>query len=312
MKAVALQLGPLAIHWYSLMILSGILSGVWLATINARRWGEDVDHFFNIALYGTLAGIFCARVFYVAHEWGDFYSKDPISALEVWNGGLAIHGAVIGAITACSLYCRKHKLDVVKYFDLSAPCLLLGQVVGRWGNFFNHEAYGGPALAPAWFPFKNPGGYLPWGLHIDPGHRMHPSPSNPIPDYGNLALYPASGPHETLFHPTFLYESLWDLTGLALILWITRRFKVPKGNVLMMYFIVWGSGRTWVEGLRTDPLRWVIDGHYIREAQVLSALLCFTGMSVIAIRYLRSRRALATAPATAEATVPSSPVEANR
>ncbi|MBU6427792.1 MAG: prolipoprotein diacylglyceryl transferase, partial [Cyanobacteria bacterium REEB65] len=252
-----------------------------------------VDHFYNIALYGTLLGITCARIFYVAHEWKDFYSSDPLEALAVWHGGLAIHGAVIGAVTACSIYCWRHKLDVVKYFDLSAPCLLIGQVVGRWGNFFNHEAYGAPAVAPPWFPFKNAGGYLPWGLHIDPAHRMHGSPSNPIPPYDDLSRYPASGPHETLFHPTFLYESLWDLTGLAIILWIMRTRPVQKGNVLMMYLVVWGSGRTWVEGLRTDPLRWVIAGHYIREAQVLSALLCTAGLTVLALRAWKAKQRLA-------------------
>lgn len=268
MKSVAIQIGPLAIHWYSLMILSGILAGVQLAKINARRWGEDVEHFYNIALYGTLLGIVCARIYYVAFQWDAYYSTRPLEALMVWHGGLAIHGAVIGAILACGLYCRRHKLDVLKYFDLAAPGLLLGQVVGRWGNYFNREAYGQSTT-------------LPWGISIDAEHRIAP--------YDNLALYPADGVNQIYFHPTFLYESLWDFIGLAVILFLTRRFAIPKGNVLMMYFIVWGTGRVWVEALRTDPLTFTAGGQVIRVAQFMSIGLASLGAFIIIVRALRRR-----------------------
>lgn len=286
MKSVAIQIGPLAIHWYSLMILAGILGGIQLAKLNAKRWGEDPEHVYNIALYGTLLGILCARIYYVAFQWKAYYSDHPWEALKVWHGGLAIHGAVIGAVLACTLYAWHHKLDVLKYFDISAPALLLGQVIGRWGNFFNREAYGGPAIAPSWWPSWFRGGeneaYLPWGLAIDAEHR--------IPPFNDLFTYPAEGLGKTYFHPTFLYESLWDLTGLAIILWITRKFTVPKGNVLLMYFIVWGTGRVWVEALRTDPLTFTAFGQTIRIAQVMSVLLAASGLTVILIRAALDRR----------------------
>ncbi|MBI6546329.1 MAG: prolipoprotein diacylglyceryl transferase, partial [Cyanobacteria bacterium NC_groundwater_1444_Ag_S-0.65um_54_12] len=230
MKTVAIQIGPLAIHWYSLMILLGILAGVKLARINAKRWGEDVEHFYNIALYGTVAGIICARAYYVAFQWGPYYSRHPQDIIAVWQGGLAIHGAVIGAIAACAFYCWRHRLDILKYFDLAAPALLLGQVIGRWGNFFNREAYGAPALVPTWWPgnsLDNLPAYLPWGIAIDASHRIAP--------YDDLLLYPATGPQQVLFHPTFLYESLWDLLGLSIILWLMRRLTLPRGNVLLLY-----------------------------------------------------------------------------
>jgi phosphatidylglycerol:prolipoprotein diacylglycerol transferase len=286
MKSVAIQIGPLAIHWYSLMILSGIIGGIQLAKLNARRWGEDPEHIYNIALYGTLLAIVCARAYYVAFQWNGYYKDRPIEALYVWHGGLAIHGAVIGAIAACSLYCWHHKLDILKFFDLSAPALLLGQVIGRWGNFFNREAYGSPAIAPGWWPegLRAPDSpaLLPWGLAIDPEHR--------IPPYTDIFSYPAAGPGKTYFHPTFLYESLWDLLGLIVIVWLMRRFALPKGNVLLMYFVVWGTGRLWVEALRTDPLTFMAFGQTFRIAQLMSILLATGGLLAIAIRAILDRR----------------------
>ncbi len=301
MKSVAIQIGPLAIHWYSLMILCGILGGIHLAKLNARRWGEDPEHIYNIALYGTLLGILCARIYYVAFQWSSYYSQRPLEALAVWHGGLAIHGAVIGAILACTLYAWRNKLDILKFFDLCAPSLLVGQAIGRWGNFFNREAYGGPAIAPPWWPQWFRGGenhaFLPWGLGIDADHR--------IPPFNDLYSYPADGPGKAYFHPTFLYESLWDLSGLAIILWITRRFPVPKGNVLLMYFVVWGTGRVWVEGLRTDPLTFTAFGQTIRIAQLMSVLLASLGLAIIVIRAVLGKRREAPPPAqTLEAPQP--------
>jgi phosphatidylglycerol:prolipoprotein diacylglycerol transferase len=212
-----------------------------------------------------------------------------------------VQSAVHWGIVACSLYCWRHKLDVLKYFDLSAPALLLGQVIGRWGNFFNREAYGAPALAPDWWPqwlrAGDSPGFLPWGLSIDPEHR--------IPPFDNLMAWPAEGAARTYFHPTFLYESLWDLSGLGIILWLTRRFKVPGGNVLLMYFIVWGTGRVWVEALRTDPLTFVWFGQTVRIAQVMSVSLAVLGLCAILVRAALARRRELPPP-------PTPPVEAHQ
>jgi prolipoprotein diacylglyceryl transferase len=165
-------------------------------------------------------------------------------------------------------------------------------VIGRWGNFFNREAYGAPAFVPEWWPqWARAGdshGFLPWGVAIDADHRIAP--------FDNLFAWPAEGAAKTYFHPTFLYESLWDVTGLAIILWITRHFKVPKGNVLLMYFVVWGTGRVWVEALRTDPLVFTAFGQTIRIAQVMSVLLACIGLAIILVRAALARRRFAAPP----------------
>lgn len=277
------------------MILSGILGGIALAKCNAQRWQEDVEHIYNIALYGTLLGIICARAYYVAFQWNQYYRSHPMEIFAVWHGGLAIHGAVIGAVLACTLYSWHHRLDVIKYFDLCAPGLLLGQVIGRWGNFFNREAYGIPALAPNWWPGSlrahDAQTYLPWGLAIDADHR--------IPPFNDMLGFPADGPGRTYFHPTFMYESLWDLSGLAIVLWISRHFTMPKGDILLLYLIIWGTGRVWVEGLRTDPLTFMAFGQTIRAAQLMSVVLSVGALTLILIRAALQHRRVPSADAPA-------------
>ncbi|HEY9764932.1 MAG TPA: prolipoprotein diacylglyceryl transferase [Chroococcales cyanobacterium] len=277
MKAIALQIGPLAIHWYSLMILTAIVIGTSLGRYHARRMGEDPEHIYNIALYGALAGILGARLYYVALSWS-YYSSRPLEILATWHGGLAIHGGILGAVTALFFYARKYQLSFWKYLDMLSPSLILGQGIGRWGNFFNNEAYGAPALWPSWWPwhFGNPQ-FLPWGIHIPSPFRM--------PEYADLLRFPVD---TTLFHPTFLYESLWDVGLFTFLLLLLRRGRQPRGNVFFFYLMLYSTGRFFIEGLRTDPL--MLFG-VIRMAQFVSLTLIAVGLGTILFRTFQKRAA---------------------
>jgi phosphatidylglycerol:prolipoprotein diacylglycerol transferase len=198
----------------------------------------------------------------VAFEWGRYANRPLLEILNPQGGGLAIHGAIVGALVAVLIYTRRHRLPLLTWLDICVPTLLIGQAIGRWGNFFNQEAYGRPTT-------------LPWGLDIAPEHR--------IPPYDNLQQYPPS----TRFHPTFLYESLWDTSALLLILWIERRFRdwLRPGDSALLYGVLYSAGRFFTEGLRTDSLcvgPYTLDGSCaggLRIAQLVSlAALVICGM----------------------------------
>ncbi|KPV50533.1 diacylglyceryl transferase, partial [Kouleothrix aurantiaca] len=184
------------------------------------------------------------------------------------GGGLAIHGAIIGALIAVLIYTRRNKLPLLTWLDICMPTLLVGQAIGRWGNFFNQEAYGRPTT-------------LPWGLDIPPGHR--------IPPYDNLTQYPPS----TRFHPTFLYESLWDAGALLLVLWIERRFRarLRPGDSALLYGVLYSAGRFFTEGLRTDSLcvgACTLDGSCtggLRIAQLVSLASLLVCGAILAWRH---------------------------
>ncbi len=251
---------PIAVRWYGAIIMSGAMFAAWLASRRAVARGIDPDHIWNQLMLGLLLGIAGARIYYVAFEWHRF-AGDPISALNLTTGGLAVHGSLIGAILSAVIYTRYAKLRFWEWVDMIAPGFLIAQGIGRWGNFFNQEAYGRPTT-------------LPFGVRIDADHRL--------PPYGDMQAYPA----DTLFHATFLYESLWNVTGGALLLWADRRFGqgatverrwLRPGDVLFLYGIIYSAGRYWIEGLRTDSL--CLNGvggdcaGSIRVAQLISLVL---------------------------------------
>lgn len=276
MKAIAIQIGPLAIHWYSLMILAAIVLGTKLGALSAKHAGEDPEHVYDMALYCAFFGILGARLYYVALSW-NYYASRPLEILATWHGGLAIHGGIIGGITTLIVYCYRHKLSFWKFADILAPCLILGQAIGRWGNFFNNEAYGAPAIAPQWFPW-NLHGFLPWGIQIPGEFRM--------PQYADLSQFPLN----TLFHPTFLYESLWNLGVFTLLFFLLRRSRVLKGNIFFGYLALYSVGRFFIEGLRTDPL--LIFGTF-RMAQMVSLSLIIASAGILLVRWILSRRSVA-------------------
>lgn len=268
---------PLVVRWYGVLIVSGALLAGYIASRRAYERGYDPEHIWNLLMLGMILGVAGARAYYVAFEWNRFAGR-PL--LEIINpagggGGLAIHGAIIGAVLAALIYTRWNKLPTIRIVDIALPTMLIAQAIGRWGNFFNQEAYGRPTS-------------LPFGVVIDADRRL--------PPYNDMQKYPPN----TLFHATFLYESIYDVTGLGVILWLERRLRgwLRDGDASLMYAVWYGFGRFWIEGLRTDSLCTNGVGGSctgaLRAAQIASALLFFGGLLGI---FLNHRfRALPTAP----------------
>src|SRR5262245_9268600 len=285
---------PLQVRWYGVLIIGGAMLAAWLAARRAERRGYDPEDVWNLLLLGLVLGIVGARAYYVAFEWERYAGRPLLDIVNPQGGGLAIHGAIIGAVLAALIYTRWKKLPFVEWLDICLPTMLLAQAVGRWGNFFNQEAYGRPTT-------------LPFGVTIDESHRLDP--------YRDMQQYPPT----TLFHATFLYESIWNISGLGLIIWLERRLQgwLRTGDSALMYLIVYGVGRFWIEGLRTDSLCTNGVGGdcsgALRTAQVVSLLLVAGGLILM---YINHRRTLPPAEsdampaAEAETPAPSATVTA--
>ena len=221
------MMGPLPIRWYGFLIASAVLIGVTLSTYLAKRRGVNPDLISDLAIWLVVAAIPCARLYYVAFEW-DKYKDNPAELFAIWHGGIAIHGAILGGIIAALIFARLNKVPFWQLADLVAPSLILGQAIGRWGNFFNSEAFGRPTD-------------LPWKLYIPPTQR------------------PLGYTQYEYFHPTFLYESLWNLSVFALLMFLFFRGLKGKpslklGTIFLVYWIGYSLGRFWIEGLRMDSL----------------------------------------------------------
>ncbi|MFC5471448.1 prolipoprotein diacylglyceryl transferase [Cohnella suwonensis] len=222
---VAISIGPLTVHWYGIILGLGALSGLLIAIQEGKRFGINADFFLDLLLFGVPSAIIAARLYYVAFKWG--YYKDHLNELfEVWNGGIAIYGALIGAFICGYIYIRRKGYSFLRVADICAPSLLIGQMIGRWGNFVNQEAYGGEVERS----------FLSDKLHI---------PSFIIDQMNVEGIY---------HHPTFLYESLWSLVGLAVLFILRRRDFLRAGEQLFAYFIWYSIGRFFIEALRTDSL----------------------------------------------------------
>ena len=244
--------------WYSVLIVTGVCLAIFLASREEKRLGLPKDTVVDLALWIIPAGIAGARLYYVAFAW-DTFRRNPVSVLHIWQGGLAIYGAVIGGLLAAMLFSRKRRLPLTRLTDMIVPGLLLAQAVGRWGNFFNMEAYGLPVTDPAWQ-------FFPAAVRI-------PAPGG---DAWHMA--------------TFFYESLWNALGFT-ALWLTRKRMRRAGDTTLWYFLLYGAGRMIIEGLRTDSL---MATSTLRISQLLSAVLCLAAVTIFASRALRriSRRSL--------------------
>jgi len=249
------------IHWYGVLIVTGVVLGALYATFSARRYGDNPDHIWNALTLAILFGLVGARLYHVlsSPEGGmvgwSYYRAHPVEALYIWEGGLGIYGAIVGGLLGVLIYAWRAGIRPLRWLDYGAPGLALGQAVGRWGNFVNQELYGPPTD-------------LPWGLAIDAAHRIAP--------YNDLERYPA----ETLFHPTFLYESVWCLMLFAVLAVASHRFRhrLREGEILLVYLIGYPVGRFFLEYLRPDA--WMIGP--IAAAQ-LFALLCAVGAGAVLV-----------------------------
>ncbi len=261
---VAFRLGPLTIYWYGIIITTAILVGGYVASFEARRRGENDEHVWNMLIFVILFGIIGARLHHVFSSpagsnlgWA-YYREHPWAVFEIWNGGLGIYGAVIGGLLGILLYAYRSRLNLLRYLDIGVPALLIGQAIGRWGNFANQELYGPPTT-------------LPWGIAIDEYHRILP--------FNDLSQYPLT----TRFHPDFLYESLWNLVGFSLVLMLGRKFsdRLKDGDLFLIYLIWYPLGRIWVESLRPDA--WAIGG--VPTAQIASAFFIVVAAAALVIRH---------------------------
>lgn len=224
---IIFQLGPLAIRWYGLLIAIALAIGITLSQKLAQRRGLDPEAIADLSIWLVVGALPAARLYYVAFEW-DRYADNPLSAFAIWQGGIAIHGAILGGMLAALLFARLNRLPFWALADVVAPALVLGQAIGRWGNFFNSEAFGGPTD-------------LPWRVYIPPAQRP--------PGLGAVEYY----------HPTFLYESLWNLGVFTLVMWLffwglRHPNRLKTGTLFLVYFAAYSLGRFWIEGLRLDSL----------------------------------------------------------
>jgi phosphatidylglycerol---prolipoprotein diacylglyceryl transferase len=234
------SLGPLHLRWYGLLIASAVLLGITLAQRLGRSRGIDSDTISDIAIWLVVGAIPCARLYYVLFEW-PYYSQHLEQIPQVWQGGIAIHGAVIGGVLAALIFAKLRRMSFWQLADVIAPALILGQAIGRWGNFFNSEAFGAPTD-------------LPWKLYI---------PAQVVIDGQVRSPRPAAFASVDYFHPTFLYESIWNLGVFALLLLLFRwgnskssglNSGLKTGTIVCAYFIAYSLGRVWIEALRTDSL----------------------------------------------------------
>ncbi|RLC93367.1 MAG: prolipoprotein diacylglyceryl transferase, partial [Chloroflexi bacterium] len=237
---ILIHLGPnFGIHWYGVLIVSGVMLGAVYAAWRARQDGANPDHVWNGLIAAIILGIIGARLYHVFSNpeggmvgW-DYYRQHPAEILYIWHGGLGIYGAVVGGILGVLLYAWRAGLRPLQWLDYGAPGLALGQFIGRWGNFINQELYGPPTNSS-------------WGLIIAPEYRIVP--------YNDLATYPP----DTLFHPTFLYESLWCLLLFIVLAVIAQKLKdrLLGGDIVLGYVIGYPLGRFFIEYFRPDA--WMI------------------------------------------------------
>lgn len=237
------------VPWYSLLMVLAITLAIWLCSKEEKRLGLPKDTVIDLALWLIPAGIAGARLYYVAFTWEQF-ARDPVRIFYIWEGGIAIYGAILGGLAACFIFSRIRRLSFARLVDLVISSLALAQAIGRWGNYFNMEAYGEAITNPAlqFFPF----GVL-------------------IPEGGGYTWHLA----------TFFYESLWDLATFS-ILWLIRKKTRRSGDLALWYTLLYGPGRTFIEGLRMDSLRAGSGG--IRISQWLSVAACLAACLILCLR----------------------------
>lgn len=240
------SLGPVTLHLYGLVIAVGLLLAVLYSLRRCKQFGLKQDDLLDGVLWVTPFAIICARAYYVTFTW-EAYADNPISALYIWEGGIAIYGGVLGAVLGIAILCKVKKLKFAAVMDLVLLGFLIGQSMGRWGNFFNREAFGAPTDS-----------FLRMGLFNS-----------------------ATGQWE-YYHPTFLYESVWNLAGLVMLHFWSKKRRYD-GQIALGYAAWYGLGRAWIEGLRMDSLYW---GDF-RVSQVLAAASCLVATAVLIYQHFR-------------------------
>ena len=257
---VAFRVGAFTITWYSIIIIIATLVGIYVAMKEAKRRGENPDDVLTMMVIALPLSVIGARLYHVVSSWA-FYSQNPRLIFAIWEtgGGLGIYGVIIGGLIALIIFQKHWKKDILVWMDIIAPSLILGQAIGRWGNYFNQELYGYPTD-------------LPWGITIDPQHR--------------LAGYEAY----TTFHPLFLYESLLNLLGFFLLIFIARRMgkKLPKGDIMLLYAMYYSIVRFFLEGLRIKSEVWTLAG--VPTVRWICGISIVAGLIILVIQERRSAK----------------------
>ena len=246
---VAFNLFGKDIYWYGIIIAAGFALALLYCSKRIADFGFTKDMLFDAVLIALPTAIVCARIYYVVWEW-DYYSQHPGDIIAVWQGGIAIYGGVIGALLAVGIYGRRQKISIPGTFDVAVLGLLIGQCIGRWGNFINGEAHGTVTDSVL-------------GMTVN-----------------------GQGP----FHPTFLYESVWNLVGFIILHILSKKCYRFRGQIFLSYLIWYGAGRAWIEGLRTDSL--YIGATGIRVSQMVAIVSCVAGIVLMALCLKRQVKTL--------------------
>ena len=244
MNPILLEIGPFCIKWYAIIILMGIIIGGTIVILEAKKYNYDIDFMFDFLFFLTIFAIIGARVYYVIFEWS-YYSRFPSEIIKIWHGGLAIHGAIIAGLLWTIYFTHKNKVSLLKFSDICVVGLIIGQAIGRWGNFINGEAHG-PVTTLDFLNNLHIPSFIINGMYID----------------------------DLYYHPTFLYESIWCLVGFIILLLIRKIKKLKLGNLTSCYFIWYGIGRFLIESLRTDSLYL----GSLKIAQCISILMIIVGI----------------------------------
>ncbi|AXI09992.1 prolipoprotein diacylglyceryl transferase [Oceanobacillus zhaokaii] len=250
---VFLEIGPLTIYWYGVIIAAGAALGLWLAMKEADRLRLNKELLIDFIVFAVPIAIIFARIYYVIFEWERYANGPWWGVFAIWEGGIAIHGAVIGGVLTAIVFARVRKISFWQLADIVAPSLILGQAIGRWGNFMNQEAHGGPISEDSIATF----------YQVLPDFIMNQMTIDGV-----------------TYHPTFLYESTWNILVFVLLL-LLRRMNVLRGEIFLSYIIFYSIGRYFIEGMRTDSL-YVIGE--LRTAQLLSIVLIIIGIILIIYR----------------------------
>jgi len=257
LNPVFFELGSIQIHWYGVIIATGLFIGLYLATKEAERLKLHKDLIIDLIVFAAPIAIIFARIYYVIFEW-DRYATGPFwKIFAIWEGGIAIHGALIGAVLTAIVYARIKKQSFWQLADIIAPSLILGQAIGRWGNFINQEAHGGPISASTY-------------------ESIHQY----LPDFimNQMCI------EGVMYHPTFLYESVWNIIVFAALL-IIRRYNPIRGHLFMYYLIMYSVGRFFIEGMRTDSL--INAG--LKQAQLISVAIIIGAIIVMIYRIKKKK-----------------------
>ena len=255
---IAFNLGPIMVHWYGIIIATGVFLAVVLSIREGNRRGLDEENIYDYLLWGLPIAIICARIYYVVFQW-PYYSVHPDMIYRIWDGGIAIYGGLIGAAIVLVIFCKKRQISAWEFLDIIAPTVIMAQGIGRWGNFINQEAHGAPTTLS----------FLQDTLHL-PHFIVQQMCIN-----------------GTYYQPTFLYESVWDILGFILLLALRHRKHLFKRGEIFLTYVMWYSfGRFFIEGMRTDSLML----GPLRVSQWLSFIFFFTALILWVVRRKKTQQ----------------------